>query len=74
MRELRIGRREMAILRVLGELGGEATVTELAGRICGGSRKCYKATWKSVKTLERKGFVRLDRGRVRLASTVVRIA
>ena len=68
VRELRIGRREMAILRLLGELGGEATVTELAVRICGGGRKCYKATWKSAKTLERKGFVATQDGRVRLVA------
>ena len=46
------------ILRILSETDSvPMTVLELAQKICGGGRKCYRNVWKGAKDLARRGLV-----------------
>lgn len=65
MREFRLGRVELAILSFLAE-AGEASVAEIARRICGEGWSCYASVWRSLQSLKRKGFVEYEAGTARL--------
>lgn len=67
----RFGKMENKVLLTLLELGGESTLKGLNIKICNENRNCYKSMWRSIKNLEKKGFLVRDGNHVMLIGKII---